>query len=209
MRRHVCACGRMCACMSEIWQPGEGWNSWETASRVTGSKRLGTSGRLSVCLPLAVRFSVRFPASPSFPCLHFHLFLPKRASLSLPPSLPLFQPSLPPSLKGNTQPGETAPKAPKEGTGPGCISVQAGLPWQPRGTAPAPSWARRLGTGSKGNDSWFTLGHMSAWVFNSCGAGVVGISRGGGDTRQQHLRLEGVPVGRGQQRLNPEGRHTC
>lgn len=42
----------------------EGWNSWETASRVTG-QRLGTSGGLSVCLPLVVCFSIRLSSALS------------------------------------------------------------------------------------------------------------------------------------------------
>lgn len=43
--------------------------------------------------------------------------------------------------------------------------------------------------------------------FNPCGAGVVGT--GAGDGRQKHLRLEGVLVGKGEQQLDPEGRHAC
>lgn len=112
----------------------EGWNSWKTASRVTG-QRLGTSGRLSVCLPLVVCFSIRL--SPPSPCvsvstclslsvsvflfLSLSLFSPSLSpppSLSptlpssLPPSLMSFQPFLPASMRGNAEPGETAPGGP-------------------------------------------------------------------------------------------------
>lgn len=78
-------------------------------------------------------------------------------------SLSPFQPPLSPSLESNTQPGETVWRSPKEGTGQGCTGVQAGLPWQPQAHLPHPG-GRGLGTESKGNDSWFTLGHMSSWV---------------------------------------------
>lgn len=93
---HVCARGRVCACVSGIWGPRGGWNSWEAAaaSRVTGgasgpraAARLSPSGGPFLCF--CVRLAPRpLPVSPFPPvCVS--------ASLSLPPSFPVCSPSLP------------------------------------------------------------------------------------------------------------------
>lgn len=137
---HVRALG-----LGDLAAPG---GSEQLGNCLPGDRRhLGTSSasQLSVCLPLPACFSVRFSV-PS-PCLNFHLFVPKLVCLSV--SLSPFQPPLPPSLESNTQPGETAWRSPKEGTGPACTGVQEGLPWQPRGTASAPSRAGGGGAGHR------------------------------------------------------------
>lgn len=93
-----CTCVRPGAWLLEIWQPREGWDSWETASGVTGSSisgppqlsavGLSPSGGLFLgqvrLLPPRVSSSTCLSPSSAL-CLSLSLL---SSLLSLPPSLP-------------------------------------------------------------------------------------------------------------------------
>lgn len=108
---------------------------------------------LSVCLPLVVCcFSIGFsPASPN-------LTFPPLFSLSLSSSLPA-------SLEGSTEPGETALEVPQGRNWAGLCFSTGRVAMATRGHSICPTLGgQALSTGSNGNDSWFILGHMSAWM---------------------------------------------
>lgn len=138
-RLHVCTLRRVYACMSESWQPGK----VGTVGKLPGGWQASVSGPLEGYQSVSLWWSVSLSGSLFSQCLNFHLFVSKSLSLSLSRSHLSSLLSLPP-WKPTPSQVKQPPRFPKEGTGLGCISVQAGLSWQPWGTASAPSWAGRL-----------------------------------------------------------------
>lgn len=126
----------MHVCVGDLAAPGRLEQLGSRCCLEGDRRRLGTSGG---CPPVSLWWSVSVflcqARSPPAPCVSISTCL--CLSFSLSPSLLSSLLSLPP-WKAPPEPGETGPEVPQGRNR--AISVQAGLPWQPRGAASAPSW---------------------------------------------------------------------